>query len=172
MPTAVRIGELSRPALLEAIRARGIRMNRAAEMLLEDRRFTPSERQELVAIESISVGELGFGDGATYAQIVTRARASGLMECPLELGPHLRLQFPDQGEVADEQPPTRHRAPPGAMTVASVPLDERDETPKGFYLRRVGGVLWLRGYWSSPDNLWSPPDVFVFRRGRVPPRRT
>ena len=53
---------------------------------------------------------------------------------------------------------------PGAVVVASPPLDERDETPKGFYLRRIHGVLWLRGYWSWAGHVWSPQDVLVFRR--------
>jgi hypothetical protein len=54
----------------------------------------------------------------------------------------------------------------GAITVASAPLDDRYETPKGFYLRHVGGVLRLRGYWSSPDDTFTPHDVFVFARSQ------
>jgi hypothetical protein len=48
--------------------------------------------------------------------------------------------------------------------VASRPLDESEETPKGFYLRRNDGVLWLRGYWSHAGHLWSPEDLLVFSR--------
>jgi len=46
--------------------------------------------------------------------------------------------------------------------VASAPLAQDDETPKGFYLRRIEGVLWLRGYRSWPGHIWSPQDMFVF----------
>jgi hypothetical protein len=66
---------------------------------------------------------------------------------------------------ADGKPLTHGRAPPGSITVASSPLDDSDETPKGFYLRRVDGVSWLRGYWSRPGHIWSPRDVLVFSRG-------
>ena len=44
------------------------------------------------------------------------------------------------------------------------PLDDTDETPKGFYLRRIDGVPWLRGYWSWPGHLWSPEDRRLFAR--------
>jgi hypothetical protein len=88
----------------------------------------------------------------------------GLTECPLELGPHLRLQFLDQPDGTDGMPLTHGRAPPGSITVASPPLDDRDETAKGFYLRRVDAVLWLRGYWSWPGHVWTPEDVLVFAR--------
>jgi hypothetical protein len=82
--------------------------------------------------------------------------------CPLELGPHLRLQFTDQPEGSLGQPVSQNCAPPGSLTVASAPLAQDDETPKGFYLRRIEGVLWLRGYRSWPGHIWSPQDMFVF----------
>jgi hypothetical protein len=34
----------------------------------------------------------------------------------------------------------------------------------GFYLRRIQGVLWLRGYRSALEHIWSADDRFVFRR--------
>jgi len=111
---------------------------------------------------SLSVAELGFPDGATFAKIVERATRNGLLLCPLELGPHLRLQFTDQPEGSLGQPVSQNCAPPGSLTVASAPLAQDDETPKGFYLRRIEGVLWLRGYRSWPGHIWSPQDMFVF----------
>ena len=55
-------------------------------------------------------------------------------------------------------------APPGSITVASAPLDDRDDTPKGFYLRRIESTLWLRGYRSWSGHRWSCEDVFAFVR--------
>jgi hypothetical protein len=150
--------------LLQALRERNVQLNRAAEDLFEDRRFTPLGRSRVVEIAALSVADLGFREGATYAQLIARALASGLVECPLELGPHLRLQFLDQAEGSVGSPATKHRAPHGSITVVSVPLDDRDETPKGFYLRRVDGVLWLRGYWSHQGNVWRPDDVLIYAR--------
>ena len=104
-----------------------------------------SRQSKVIEIAALSVAGLGFGEGATYEQLTARALESGLVECPLELGPHLRMQFLNQPEGSAGFPATQHRAPPGSITVASSPLDDSDETPKGFYLRRIDGVLWLQG---------------------------
>ena len=166
MPSAVRVGGVGKAELLKALLSHQVQLNRAAEALFEDRRFTPLGQHDVIEIVSLSVADLGFGDGASYGQLTTRALDLGLVECPLELGPHLRLQFIDQPEAAAGTPTTRGRAPTGSITVASSPLDERDETPKGFYLRRLDGVLCLRGYWSWAGHVWSPGDVLVFARDR------
>jgi len=163
-PTSVRIGGMDKQDLLRALRERNVQLNRAAEALFEDRRFTPANRSRVVEIGALSVADLGFAEGATHDQLIARAHASGWTECPLELGSHLRLQFLDQAEGSAGSPATKHRAPPGSITVVSVPLDNRDETPKGSYLRRIDGVLWLRGYWSGADNVWRPDDVLVYAR--------
>lgn len=164
LPNAVHVGGLDRTELLRALRARDVRVNEAAAALFEDPRFRPESRERLVGIALRAVAALGFAAGATHAQILARALESGLAECPLELGPHLRLQYLQRLEAAHEASPSRGQAPPGSITVMSPPLDDRDETPKGFYLRRVDGVSWLRGYWSSPGHVWAPGDLLVFAR--------
>lgn len=165
VPNALRIGGMDKSDLVRALRERNVQLNQAAEALFEDDRFTTRIRSAVIEIACRSVADLGFGRGATYDQLIARALRSGLVECPLELGPHLRLQLPGQPEGSEGSPATAHRAPPGSITVASPPLDDRDETPKGFYLQRIDGVLWLRGYWSSPDHVWRPEDLLVFARG-------
>ncbi len=167
IPRAVSIGGMSKAALLAALRGQGVRLNEAAEGLFRDRRFKTLAHERVVEIAALSVADLGFRDGATYGQVVARALESGLTECPLELGPHLRLRLPEQPEGDEGGPETRGRAPPGSITVASPPLDDRDETVKGFYLRRAIGVSWLRGYRSWPGHLWAPGDVLVFARDRA-----
>lgn len=167
IPNAVRVGGMSKPELLQALRAHNVQLNQAAETLFEDRRFKWLGQEQLIEIAHVSVADLGFGEGATYAQLTARALEMGLVECPLELGPYLRIQFLHQPEGAAGMPATQHRAPPGSITVASSPLDDADETPKGFYLRRIDGVLWLRGYRSWPGHIFRPEDVFVFARGCI-----
>lgn len=164
VPNRVRVGGMSRAELLRTLRERGVQLNRYAEVLFEDRRFTTIESRDVIDVVALSVSELGFGEGATYEQLVARARGSGLVECPLEVGPHLRLQFQDQPDSSDGRPTTHGRAPVGSITVASRPLDDADETPRGFYLRRVEGALWLRGYRSWSGHVWSPEDVVLFSR--------
>lgn len=165
LPRTVRIGGVAKAALLWALGEHRVHLNEAAGVLFEDARFIPGSASRVIEIVARSVADLGFPEGATYAQLTARAAAEGLVECPLELGPHLRLQFLDQAGGVAGSAMTHGRAPAGSITIASPPLDESDETPKGFYLRRVDGVLWLRGYWSWPGHVWSPDDVLVFGRG-------
>jgi hypothetical protein len=164
MPRTVRVGGVSKAELLRALREQGVHLNHFAETLFDDRRFTTLGSPRVVEIAALSVAELGFRAGATCRQIVARGRESGWIECPLETGPHLRLQFTDQPDGSDGMPLTHGRAPPGSITVASPPLDDTDETPKGFYLRRAEGALWLRGYRASSDHVSSPQDVLLFSR--------
>jgi len=161
VPESVRIGGMSKAALLAALRGQGVRLNEAAERLFGDGRFTTLARESVVGIAARSVEELGFHDGATYGRLLARALELGLAECPLEVGPHLRIQAPDQPEGG---PSTGGRAPPGSITVASPLLDGDEETVRGFYLLRTDGASWLRGYWSSPGHVWAPDDVLVFAR--------
>ncbi|MET0793199.1 MAG: helicase [Polyangiaceae bacterium] len=162
LPSFVRIGGMDKQALLSALRAHDIQLNQAAENLFADPRFTPTSSSVAIAIACLSVTELGFPSGATYEQLTARALELGLLECPLELGPYLRLQFLEQPEAAGAVTESQHRAPAGSITVVSRVLDATVETPKGFYLRQIAGRLWLRGYWSPPSHIWSPEDVLVF----------
>jgi len=162
VPRAVRVGGTSKADLREALRADHVQLNPAAEALFEDQRFATLPRCREIEIVARSVADLGFKSGATYGELTARAHESGWVECPLELGPHLRIQFVDQLEAPRGIGATTHRAPPGSITVASPPLDGRDETAKGFYLMHADGALWLRGYWSWPGHVWEPEDVFVF----------
>ena len=158
----VRLGGLSKGELLARLDAADGRLNEAAHALFADARFVTSGVSSAVAAIQVSVGALGFPVGATFSDLVGRARSQGLRLCPLELGPHLRLQFTDQAEGAAGNDVTRGCAPPGSLTVASEPVSNDDETPKGFYLRRIESKLWLRGYRSWPGHKWGPQDVIMF----------
>lgn len=164
LPDMVAVGGLGKAQLLQALRDAEVQLNAHADTLFKDPRFTTCHMTDTRSIAARSVKELGFKEGATYAQIVARAQAQGLDECPLELGPHLRLTFLSQPEPHDADLVSRGYAPTASLTVASTPLDDSDDTPKGFYLRKVGGELWLRGYRASPCHVWSPGDVLVFQR--------
>jgi hypothetical protein len=124
--------------------------------------FTTAAARSSVTTVELRVRDLGFRHGATIAEITTSAHALGLGLCPLELGPHLRLQYRDQPEGYWGQPIRSHQAPSGAVTIASAHLTDDDDVPKGFYLRRIKGVLWLRGYRSWPGHVWESDDRFVF----------
>lgn len=167
IPRVVAVGGLTKPELLRELERNAISMNESAARLFASEQFTTDATRASMPIVELAVRELDLPHGALTAEIFASARARGLDLCPLELGPHLRLQYLDQPEGARGQPLRRHRAPSGALTIASEPLSADDDFPKGFYLRRIDGVLWLRGYLCDAEHLWDADDRFVFRDRRV-----
>jgi hypothetical protein len=171
-PTITRtvpVGGMTKSELIQELRRNAVLMNESAERLFGSDRFMISETRYSVTTVELTVRDLGFVQGATVAEIYARAEALGLGLCPLELGPHLRLQYLDQPEGYLGQPVRQHQAPSGSITIASEKLSEDDSFPKGFYLRRIQGELWLRGYQSGPEHVWEPDDHFIFcQSGRTP----
>ena len=160
----VSVGGRTKAELLQALQRNAIALNASAQRLFASDAFTTSETRYAVTTVELTVRDLGFPGGATIAEISARAGVLGLGLCPLELGPHLRLQYRDQPEGYWGQPVRRHQAPCGSLTIASKPLSDDDDVPKGFYLRRIAGVLWLRGYRCGPTHVWAPEDHFLFRQ--------
>ncbi len=158
------VGGKSKEQIRRELAIAEVRLNALAESLFEDPGFAVSESPHKLECFAVSIAGLGHPAGATIAEACQSAGQMGLSECPLELAAHLRLQYTDQEEGAAGFPQTTHRAPPGSITVVSPALSPEYETPKGFYLRRIDGRLWLRGYRSEPDHVWSPEDVLVFCR--------
>jgi hypothetical protein len=171
LPSEISVGDLSKPELLAILSDNDIHLNQAARDLFSDHRFEPRRQAAVVRITALSISDLGFQKGATYSQIVARALELGLSECPLELAPYLRLQFMEQLEASNDPPSTERRAPSGSITISSMPLDQTDHVPKGFYLRHMNGELWLRGYWSDASHIWCQGDVFVFSLDKQQPNQ-
>ena len=146
--------------LLAKLESSSILLNRYAQELFSSDLFTPSEKSECISAVELSVSDLGFPEGASLVELRDRAEGFGLQECPLELGPYLRLRYTDQIEQEEKN---KNKAPLGSVTIISKPLMDDDDFPKGFYLRRMDGALWLRGYLCSSDYLWNPGDRIVFQ---------
>lgn len=114
-----------------------------------------------------TVGDLGLSSGAMLAQIFEVAQDQGLLLCPADTGPYLRMVINEQA-ASSESGMSSGRAPDGALTVASEVLSKDDEYPKGFYLRVVDGQAWLRGYRCDDKHVWSPDDRFIFQLPPLP----
>ena len=159
----VAVGGMTKGELLDRLRANSIALNRYAEMIFDSDCFTTSKKESRVSTIELEVQGLGFPQGATFADILAKAATIGLGYCPLELGPHIRLQYVDQPEGATGQAARPHQTPPGAIVIVSESLKEEDDFPRGFYLRRIDGVLWLRGYCSPITHKHAPDEHFLFR---------
>jgi hypothetical protein len=170
-PTIIRtvnVGGLTQSELLQALQSHAIAINVSAEQLFASDHFTTSETPYAVTTVELTVRHLGCLRGATLPELYARAGERGLGLCPLELGPHLRLQYRDQPEGAWGKPRRRHQAPYGSITIASEQRTQDDDVPQGFYLRRIKGVLWLRGYRAGPQHVWEPDDHFIFVTPQAP----
>jgi hypothetical protein len=158
----VAFGGMKKPELLEALQTSGVELSDYARLLFASDLFQTSASGKTLETVELSVLDLGFDRGATTAAILKAATAFGLALCPLELGPHLRLQYADQPEGFLGFPPSKHCAPPGSITIASEPLTDDHDFPKGFYLRRIEGTLWLKAFCASPEHVRAPEDRLVF----------
>ena len=158
----IEVGGLTKSQLIQKLQQHSIMMNGYGEKLLLNNKVTTSETKYCLKIVELTVRDLGFPDGATMPQIFKRAGELGLELCPLELGPHLRLKHLDQTEGNSENFSPQHQAPSGSITIASEVISEDDDFPKGFYLRKINGVLWLRGYIADQLHVWNPDVHFVF----------
>lgn len=157
----VEVGGLTKQQLIKRLQEYSILLNEYGEKLLTDEKFTTSDTGYSIQTVEITVRNLGFPEGATTAQIFKKASELGLDLCPLELGPFLRLEYLDQPE-GNSGNLQQHQAPTGSITIATKILTEDDNFPKGFYLRRINGELWLRGYIADGLHVWNPNDHFIF----------
>lgn len=151
---SVEVGSLSKNQILLRLSKQKINLNAYATMLFMSEAFTVSAVSKRVNVVQVSTEELGFSDGALYSDIVQAAQRVGLKLCPLELAPYLRLAYAEQTDTA-------------LLTVASVRTFSDESYPSGFYLSSKNDELWLRGYRSTSDWIWSPETIFAFVDKRV-----
>ncbi|AJD89607.1 helicase [Jeotgalibacillus malaysiensis] len=156
---SVEAGGVTKHELMQRLHQSAIRLNEYANKLLMDQHFLISETPYQVEVIALTVKELGFPEGTVTAALYKKADELELTLCPIELGPFLRLAYTEQEEHVSHK---KNQAPAGSMTIASEPLYDRGDFPKGFYLRRKDGELWLRGYSADHLHVWNPEDVFIF----------
>jgi hypothetical protein len=158
----VQIGGRTAAELVTHPESSGIALNAHARTLLASSKFFTEPSPRSLNLVCVTVHDLGLPGGGTMPQILAAARLCGLALCPIETAPHWRLQYTDQPEGVIGQPVTQFQAPQGAITVAVAPLEPGNDFPRGFYLRRMEGVLCLRGYRSDDVHLWQAGHCFAF----------
>ncbi|MFE4948774.1 hypothetical protein ACFQ9V_01575 [Leifsonia sp. NPDC056665] len=159
-PITLTIGGATRTDLRTALRSHGVLVNAHAETLLDHEAFDVREPVELTIVERC-LGELGLGDGGSLPEVFAAAREQGLSLCPPDTGPYLRLAMRSQPNAPDSVL-SAGRSPAGSIKVAASPLSDDVEFPKGFYLRVVDDVQWLRGYRCDDEYRFSAGDRFAF----------
>lgn len=160
-PLCLEIGGLAREELRAALQDRGVQLNAHAEILLTHPVFDLRE-PEAVSLVERSLSGLGLDDGGTLVEVFAAAERQGLLLCPPDTAPYLRLAMTWQQNAPDSVL-SAGRSPAGALKVASPLLSEDVEYPKGFYLRVVDHQPWLRGYRCDLEYRFAGGYRFAFR---------
>ena len=148
----VNIGGTTAAKLRDATKGVGMRVSDWAFDLMTKIRFAGEVRQ--VKLYRVTLRELGFTEKATKDEIYARALSLGYILLPEEVGPQLRLQYP-------EQPKGEY------LWVATEPITGSDGYPDVFNVDRDVDGRWLNGNYVNPDNTWNPDDSWVFGRNYV-----
>ncbi|HRY76966.1 MAG TPA: hypothetical protein P5524_02290 [Candidatus Paceibacterota bacterium] len=133
-------------AYREALEKAGFRIGAWASDVLNGIQVSQSQVQlDLVAL---SVADLGFKEAVQPDQIYARAKELGLELCPPEVGPALRLAYPDQ--------------PQGEwLGIAMELIFDRHDDP-GVFNVGYDGDRWLSGDYGHCAFLWLFGCRFVF----------
>lgn len=126
-----------------------------ARDMLGQKAFTVATAEEDVDLVRLSVADLGYKEGARYDAICARAIEMGLELCPAEVGPQLRLQYPDQ-------PPDEW------FLIAMEAIRDSDGDLRVFRVEHLGAGLWLYSNCGDPALCWFPGRRFVFRARQQP----
>lgn len=154
------IGGLSRQDIEKRLAAASVELNDYARVLLAHKIFDSVSLAEPVNFASFRLQDLGLRQPATLKTIFERATSRGLALCPPAAGPYLRLATLDQQNSVNAVL-SAGKNPSDSLTISSLPLGG-DDFPKGFYLRVVDGVPWLRGYRCDDAYEFAPEDAFIF----------
>ena len=140
-------------AFREALKKGGHGISDWGNNIIDQPSFQASIAKEATDVDLVvlSVAELGFKDGARYTDICQQAIDRGLMLCPAEVGPQLRLQYQDQ--------PKGER-----LIIAMEAISDSDGDLLVFCVECREGFLLLDGHYGNADQLGVGCSHFVFLR--------
>jgi len=136
-----------------ALKNAGMKVSDWGSEILSNPAFTTSETEMELDLVKLSAANLGFKEDANLRFIIAWALEQGLQLCPAEVGPQIRLQYPDQKKGDSfliAMKPASGFVVPGIFGV------EHDYT----------GKLKLFGTNGNPDCIWGGSEQFVFVRPR------
>lgn len=145
----IQIGDQSIAGYTDTLTSAGIKISSYASQILKKMGLAKTLTE--VELVVVSVAELGFSNGATFDQMVNRARELGLDLCPAEVGPALRMCYRDQPK--DEW-----------LKIAMKSIADSDGYFKVFIVERDGDGLWLYTYWFRRGDVLDPDDRWGFCR--------
>jgi tetratricopeptide (TPR) repeat protein len=155
----------------EALKQNGFCVGDWADGIMGKPAFTVANQPETIDLELVTVAELGFPDRRqTLRDIYEKALSMGLSLCSSEVGPALRLAYPDQLDCSLDALRLRYPDPPRMsehITVGMKPITHSDGYSYVFYiinLHNVCSLDTLRVNYNNQDHYWCADDHFVFCR--------
>ena len=135
----------------KAIEDAGMRIGDQANNILGKKEFTVFKEPTEVNLVVLTVAELGFPKGAKLKGIYQAAKKRGLELCSAEVGPQLRIQYPDQpmGEWI-------------VIVIGMEPIATSVGSLRLFIVGHYGTGQWLDGRCDSPGLVWRAVCHFVF----------
>lgn len=133
----------------KAVEVGGFRIDYPSNDILNKIPITSEEA--VIELVTATGTELGFKEGVCYEEIAKRIQGLGFGLCPAEIGPYLRLQFPEQKR--------------GEWIVIAMDqiLDSGGQLMR-FYVTADHNGLWLNGIHVNPEGRWSPTFRWAFMR--------
>ena len=157
---------LTTDQVIKKLKECGIMINHYAEEYISHPRFSAGQPVNMT-VTIAALRELGLEEGATLHQLFQHIRETRYMPCPPDTGFFLRLAWMDQPQSQNSILTGTHRSPDQAVTVLSEMLEVDDAFPKGLYLRKVDGNLWLRGYVCDSTYCFPADALFAFENATV-----
>jgi hypothetical protein len=136
-------------AYRDALDAAKIKIGDAADEILGRAAFPYAREKTVVELAVVSAAELGMESESSLADLYSRARQLGLVLCPAEVAPQLRLDYRDQprGET---------------LIIAMEPVNTYSGEPTILSLVNWGSGLALLGGTGRSDFMVHPYLRFVF----------
>ncbi len=136
-------------SLKEDIEKNGFTVNEYAAVIMTKPMFTLATEETMVNLVNVSASDLGFTKKAPLRDIYLRAIELGLKLCPAEVGPQLRLQYPDQ--------PNDQWVYVAMEAIADLRLH-----PLIFRIGSDREDRWLGTYCDDPSDMWALYHRFIF----------
>ena len=125
----------------EAIRSSDMQIGDWAKDILGQPAFSVVDKEIKIDLSIMSLAELGFGSGAHYNQICESLGRFSLKKCPAEIGPQMRLQYPNQ--------------PKGEWLIVFMnPIIASDDNLRIFHVGHNDRGRWLVGDLCNLDHMW------------------
>ncbi len=121
--------------------------------------FTVATEKTKIDLVKVTVAELGFKKDIGGDQIYRRAQELGLELCSSEVGPQLRLQYPDQPCGCGKYDGDTIFV---GMETITLPIPGCHPLIFEVYHNDLG--MWLVIKSNHPTNIWSPDSQWVFCR--------